>query len=249
MNFSAGLAVGIAVADSLDDSGQHAADAKAFREKEISGVAKVLLSNPAFERAVRQTIDQLNEKLSTPATFINGDNIIPTTRTGFLGLFKAVATGEEAEAIKAQACRILSFNQSGQELTQRAIHNVAHTAAAAAKYQSGQSTEFVRGLDTDDFTNLGKLGAIRHIYKAMTKYAGSDDRALKIISDADEKTGDINQGLLVSAVRQYAAAIGDGLSAYYKQQVAAITAPQTDAGPTAYGNPGISMGRKSGPAP
>ncbi|MBU0799641.1 MAG: hypothetical protein KKA05_01425 [Alphaproteobacteria bacterium] len=250
MDFSTGLAVGIAVADSFDHDAKRAAEAQKFREQENSSIAKVLLSNPAFEHAVRQTIDQLNEKLSAPETFVNGDNIIPTTRTGFLGLFKTAATGAEAETLKAQACRILAFNQTGQDLTQKAIHNVARSAAAAAKYQSGHSAEFVAGLDNDDFTKIGKLGTIRHVYRAMTRYGSSDDRALKLINGADEKPADFNQGLLVSTVRQYATAIGEGLSTYYKQQAAAVTVSQTDASPsTANDNPAATIARKPGPAP
>jgi hypothetical protein len=241
-NFGSGMAVGMALGHSAGRSSGKREATEHFDDEECASIARVLLANPAFAKAVRDTIDDLNRTFGKPETYVPESTITPATRTGFLWLFHKAAEGAEADRIRGQARKTLSdyFGAHGKDVEDDYIESVAHEVAEDAEsydenYELGRGAEFVMQLTPQDYGHMARIGTIESYLNSLFDIADSKSSAREQIEETDGLTlkndkGRVYNRMLVNTVQAYAAAAGESLTAYYNKAIG------TDAASTANDN-------------
>lgn len=259
-NFGSGLAVGMALGHSAGRSAGKEEATEEFDNEETASIARVLLAHPAFAKAVRKTIDELNAAFGKPQDYIDEQSITPATRTGFLWLFRKEAQGAEADAIRGQARGVISglFNTAGKDLGEDYIKHVAqHVAADAESYDGnytlGRGAEFVMALQDGDYAHMARIGTMETEISGLEDIATSKDEARSAIAETEGlglsgEEGRVYNRMLVNTVKAYAAATADNLTAHYNKALEAAN-PAT-ANDNADEEPAAGRKRGSGsPAP
>lgn len=230
-NFGSGLAVGMALGHSSGRSSGKREATEHFDDEECASIARVLLANPAFAKAVRDTVDDLNRTFGKPQTYISENAIVPATRTGFLWLFRKAAEGAEADRIRAQARSALGdyFDAHGKDVRDEYIESIArHVAEDAESYDEdytlGRGAEFVMRLTPADYGHMARIGTIESYRDGLADITGDKSSARAQIEETDGLTlkngkGRVYNRMLVNTVQAYAAAAGESLTAYYNKAI------------------------------
>lgn len=229
--FASGLAAGMFLGRSAGRSDGIREATAHFDDEERDSIAKVLLKNPAFAKAVRDTVDDLNRTFGKPETYVPKDKITPGAHSGFLWLSYTRAKGEEADRIHGKAHAALSyyFSATSKDVGDEHIESIAYNVADDAEsydenYSLGRGIEFVTGLQPEDYAHMGRIGMIEYYKNALSDiahYKSSTRAHIEETPDLTLKNGEgrVYNRMLVNTVQAYAAAAEESLTAYYNKAI------------------------------